>query len=847
MVRLLIPSAHPRVVAAAIAVALMAISAAAAVDDPFLWPERERSFLQDGPGWLLDGDELEKLIESSPEDRVAWIEAFLGTDPIVETELKNELVEGIDRRRRLVVQDLLSYLDERSKLLFLHGEPTLREIISCDVTFVPLEIWWYGDPEKTQGLILYEPRPDEPYRLWLPLDSKRVLYGKEMEYWLEQVAELRGYFRGPRFDRSLCKKTKLIDKVTGIDGLFGFRKNRPENADFLKVLEPPEDLAEWSRSAADTPIPDEKPRLIVDAPRVSFPELNGQRMVVRVIVTLPVDAGLEVYEENEKSQLRVKVVGVVERQGEYFDEFHMRFQVPVAKGEPQPLTLVVDRQFRPEEVYLVRMRITDEIGKATTTKAISFRVPSEAEPDAEMGKDILVAHGEDFVPERAVKEDTLFLLPPETDLVLGLWRAETLITGNRIVKAVFFVDGKAQFTRGRPPFHAEVRLSKYPTEQVIRVEGYGEDGEILAWDEVVVNQQRGRLEVRIANPKKGSEPEGDVLVRAHVVVPEEKRVEKVEFLVNDEVRATLVKPPWERMVEFPSGSSQTELDYLTIAVTLDDGTRVEDVQFLNQPEFLEEVDVDYVQLYTSVDGDENRRLVKEDFTVLEDKREQTIRKFELVEDLPITIGVALDTSGSMLETLGEAKRTAITFLDRIITPKDQSFAVSFANKPGLIMPRTSDVGAVEAALESLHAVGNTALYDAVITSLYYFRGVRGRRALILLSDGEDTASTIKYKDALEYARRSGVVIYSIGLNIPRSSVGVRGKLAELSKVTGGRSFFISKSAELDGVYASVERELRSQYLLAYLSDAPKKSEEFRVVQVKVKGRLKARTISGYYP
>jgi hypothetical protein len=92
-----------------------------------------------------------------------------------------------------------------------------------------------------------------------------------------------------------------------------------------------------------------------------------------------------------------------------------------------------------------------------------------------------------------------------------------------------------------------------------------------------------------------------------------------------------------------------------------------------------------------------------------------------------------------------------------------------------------------------------------------------------------------------------VVIYTIGLNISRTAMGIRGKLGDLSRVTGGRSFFISNSVELTGVYDAIEDELRSQYLLAYLSDAPQASEIFRTVEVKVKGRLKARTISGYYP
>jgi Ca-activated chloride channel family protein len=119
--------------------------------------------------------------------------------------------------------------------------------------------------------------------------------------------------------------------------------------------------------------------------------------------------------------------------------------------------------------------------------------------------------------------------------------------------------------------------------------------------------------------------------------------------------------------------------------------------------------------------------------------------------------------------------------------------------------------------------------------------------MILLSDGEDTASTIPWKDALDYARRSGVVIYPIGLNIGRTALGVRDKLNSLAADTGGRTFYISKAVELAGVYDAIEEELRSQYLIAYSSDAPRDSREFRQVEVRTRSKLRARTISGYYP
>ncbi len=144
-------------------------------------------------------------------------------------------------------------------------------------------------------------------------------------------------------------------------------------------------------------------------------------------------------------------------------------------------------------------------------------------------------------------------------------------------------------------------------------------------------------------------------------------------------------------------------------------------------------------------------------------------------------------------------------------------------------------------------MGATSLHDAVVTSLYYFRGVRGRRALVLLSDGEDTSSSLPFKDALEYARRSGVSIYAIGLRIGRADLGVRNKLDALAKETGGRTYYIENAIDLGSAYAEIEKELRSQFLLAYNSDQAGK-QGFREVKVEVQGgKLEARTIRGYYP
>jgi Ca-activated chloride channel family protein len=286
-------------------------------------------------------------------------------------------------------------------------------------------------------------------------------------------------------------------------------------------------------------------------------------------------------------------------------------------------------------------------------------------------------------------------------------------------------------------------------------------------------------------------------------------------------------------------------------VTLDDGSTTEAVRYLKSPQFVSEVEVNLVELYVAVtdrSGDYVTDLTQADFEVYESEKRQEIVKFELVQGLPLTLGILLDTSGSMAGSMVETQKAASGFLESVMRPKDRAFAVSFARRPSLIMPPTDDVGAVIQAIDGLQAVGDTALHDALVHTLYYFRGVQGQRALVLLSDGDDNASYINYKDVIEYAKRSGVAIYTIGLNIPVFETGIRGKLGDLAQSTGGRTFLTSNPEELPGIYKQIEAELRSRYLVAYNSTETSGQPGFRPVEVKVKkGGLKARAARGYYP
>jgi len=283
---------------------------------------------------------------------------------------------------------------------------------------------------------------------------------------------------------------------------------------------------------------------------------------------------------------------------------------------------------------------------------------------------------------------------------------------------------------------------------------------------------------------------------------------------------------------------------------------VEDVVLINAPDASDVMDVHFVELYTTVLDRRGRPvegLTAEDFTVREEGRAQEIRRFELVRDLPIYAGVLLDTSSSMAEELDDALNAASRFFATVITPKDRAAVITFNHAPSLAVRFTSDPEVLAGGLSGVHAAGGTALHDSLVYALYYFSGVQGKRALVLLSDGEDGGSHYDFEEALDYARRTGVAIYAVGLGTAGTDPIVRSKLMRLAAETGGQWYAISRALELEKIYDDIEKELRTQYLLAYQSDAPPgddgdDDEDFREVEVEVAvPGAEAKTIRGYYP
>jgi Ca-activated chloride channel family protein len=423
-----------------------------------------------------------------------------------------------------------------------------------------------------------------------------------------------------------------------------------------------------------------------------------------------------------------------------------------------------------------------------------------------------------------------------------------LITGGAISEVEFLLDGRSILRKNRPPFSVELDLGDVPRTRTLRAVGYDADGREIASDEELLNASPHRFSVRLVEPRRGHRYAKSLRAEAKVELPEEATIERVEFYLNESLVSTLYQEPWTQPIVLPPAG---EISYVRAVAYLTDGNSTEDLVFVNAPDNLEELEIQFVELYTAVLDRDKRpatNLERSDFKVLEDGVPQELTRFEKVESLPLHVAVLLDTSASMEPNLQAARDAALRFFQQVVTPKDRASLIPFNDRPILAVKMTNRIEELAAGLAGLKAERGTSLYDSVVFSLFYFNGIKGQRALLVLSDGKDENSKFTFDKTLDFARRAGVAIYTIGLGIGRGDFDTRKVLKTLADETGGRSFFVSEGGELPAIYDDIQRELRSRYLLAYQSTNTDRSLRFRAVEVKLgKPGLEAKTMRGYYP
>lgn len=285
------------------------------------------------------------------------------------------------------------------------------------------------------------------------------------------------------------------------------------------------------------------------------------------------------------------------------------------------------------------------------------------------------------------------------------------------------------------------------------------------------------------------------------------------------------------------------------------------------------LDVNLVNVLCSVrnkSGALMGNLEKKDFTIYEDGKQQEIKYFTRQTDLPLTLGLLVDVSGSQERLIDTEKRAAQQFFSQVIKKKDEAFLISFGVEAELLQDSTGSLKLLQEGLNALRlnaAVGGlgpgpvptiqsqagTVLYDAVyLAANERLRTEVGRKAIVLITDGVDVGSKVSRDKAIEAAQKADTIIYSFFYQDPGAYGGFgggggEGELRRMSTETGGRVFRVDRKHTLDEAFRELQEEMRSQYAIGYTSTNPARDGSYRKIDFKMSDKdLKVQARKGYY-
>ena len=741
-------------------------------------------------------------------------------------------------------------IEDRARIILIHGPPAGRFDPRCESMFQPMEFWiWpYIEGLGEDVVVLFFQRDSlSHWRLWTKYEGQSVLYNtwgvaNQGVPFTGNPNDLRNpIYRCPNGDQTL----RLLAAVTAWSNDSTYLRSMYRFRNFDRGGGPESTSHRFMEFSA---LLDKKAEPLGFSISSEMSAARGGLVEVSIGVDVDVD-GLGTNAVGDVEVIQLDVVGEITSAGEVMvDRFRYLFSVPQAEEQ---VGLMMDRLIRPGN-YNLRIKVEDVHSKHAAVAeqqllvvALNF---SEEALEAFVDPAVAAIEAELTASEEVEEEEPLLrIVGPEGDAVSGLCRFEALVR-DEVARVTFLLDGEPILTKNRPPFDIDLDLGPLPKLTTVTVIGYDRSGEEIARDGYTLNVGRERFFVHLVPVSTNEGDGGQVRVAAELNIPSEGELERLELFWNDDLLGTLYEAPYELRVDL--GTSE-RFGYLRALATLIDGSQAEDLQFVNTPEFGAVVKVTAIELPITVldrGGNPVEDLTQEDFTLFEDKVEQTISHFSLHRDLPVRMGMVIDTSGSMEETLPTVQRVVMGFLRDLLRPRDRAFIETFSDRPDLLAGFTADFSIIENALLALYPDRATALYDAIIMGLFQFSGVTGRRAMVVLTDGEDTASQNGFDEALGYAQRTGVTIYTIGVSIPSTKVATRWQINKLASATGGRAFYVSEKSGLDKIYADINRELRTQYLLAYTSNSEKPLDKLRKIKVEVDRKgVKVRTIAGYYP
>jgi Ca-activated chloride channel family protein len=807
--------------------------------------ERVKNLAEKYRQFLLD---VEPIIQPAEERAFLTLDSDAQRDIFIDAFWKLHAPQGISgdafrtRYYELIEEAAEKYHKHTDRYVayVVNGEPVEIYEPECRNYVVPIQVWHYITTAAGGGadVIFYLPKHGIEYRLWQPrggnvLESLEELlafpYGEEkgvhiVFYW---------HYEGTQLMAPLA-----VHDCKGGERLIALLEHAGQLPAPAPTIFRPAPVSEESMKLLlkSMVVPDPNAPKFDAEMSVRFTRMDGNRTDAELTIPVP-RAKLAVTDVAGTKTYRVDVTGEVLKDDKLFEKYRYRFDFP-ADTKLDMLPVVIDRLL-PRGVYKLRLKVADAQSRAEAIVEKEVEVP-EVEG--------VGAPAPGRAPAAEAAAATLRIVPLPDEILNGIQHIDTITAGADIAAVEFSLDGHKIMIKRQAPYTLDLDLGDVPQPRRVRAMALNAKGEPLAGDEIEVNSGSDPFRVRIVWPRVSLKLKGRTRVEMSVRVPQGKKLDRVELFYNDAPVATLYQSPFVQTIDIPPTAG---IGYLRATATLagDPSPPAEDTVIINTPQFIEEVNVHLVELPTTVtrNGRPVSDLAQSAFTVLDDGKPATIAKFEHVTDLPLALGLAIDSSGSMQPRMAEAQTAAAQFFRSVLKPGDRAFLLSFDVRTDVLQPWSSNLTDIAAGLAKLRAEESTALYDAVVYSLYNFLGVKGQKALILITDGKDTASKFTFEQALEYARRASVPVYAIGIGINVAEVDTRFKLGRLCTETGGNVYYIQQASDLNRIYNEIQNELRSQYILGiYPPEGVKPGSKWREVAVLVIDG-KAKTIRGYYP
>ncbi len=456
------------------------------------------------------------------------------------------------------------------------------------------------------------------------------------------------------------------------------------------------------------------------------------------------------------------------------------------------------------------------------------------------------------------------LVPPGMSVGRVALRAE--VGDPRVAAVSWTVDDT---TRTLPsPFTLVLDVGPVPQEKRVLAVALDRDRKALYRKEAVVNPGERALHLEILSPLEGERLSGPVTVLVRTGVPPGDALESVVVEAGGrQVPATGEGDERSAVVDVPDRTTA-----LSAIVRTADGRKAERTIVLNGRGLITSSEAHIVEQMVAVTrgGEPLEGLTAADFKVRDAAGACEVRDVTLLKETPLAVGILVDTSESLLYTEALRQATAGLFLEKTLKEKDRAFLTRFGPGVSKVVDWTRSKEALRQAILALpdDEIPGTLLYSGIVRALYQFQGQQGARALILITDGNAFEDDLDAGPALEYARQSGVKIYALGLPATghyetivkeKNADGTPVKrvvlepvtlppnleaLQPFAKETGGRVYSVRKAEDLPKYYAEIERDIRTQYLVSYVSNVKRKAV-FHPVEIRTtKGQV--RTAPGFF-